>query len=272
MKGLLGTPDYKYIYADKLAQVFLNASQHNLYKQALFLVEACYSASVAEVIAKDTPNLAVITAANAKESSYAAVYDSELGVHLSNEFSNIFIEIIDEDPTMTVGDLYTKLQNLTEQSHVCYFGDESIQKVPLSTFIGIPNKIIPHETIKTRTKPVTPREATEKTLLFFSEHSKPSIRAISRLKLLKIKYQREKLKTILEMLVKYVDEKKYDQIMNNNDDDSELTENYFKVVIVFTDRYGFINPDDYDLLNVFKPLSALHTKAEIVQGIFAVIP
>lgn len=269
-QGVLGTPDYKYIYADKLAQVFLDASQHNIYKKVLFVIEACYSGSVAQVIAKNTPNLAVITAANAKESSYAAIYDSQMGVYLSNEFTNYFIEVIDDIPSMTVGDLYTNLQNHTVQSHVCYFGDESMQDVPLSNFIGIPNKIISSKATNLDTNFVTPKESTTKTLTFLSEHSKPSIRARSRLRLLQMKYQREKLEATIEMLIKYVDKKNYEQIMN--DKEFKPTDTYFHVLKVFIDRYGFINPDDFGLLNALVPLSALHKKTEIVEGIFAVIP
>ena len=43
-------------------------------------------------------NLATITASNNAESSYAAVYDSSLGTYLSNEFTNNFIDVIDESP------------------------------------------------------------------------------------------------------------------------------------------------------------------------------
>ena len=73
------------------------------------------------------------------------------------------------------------------------------------------------------------------------------------------------------MLVKYADEKNYEKIMNDVIE-SEITSTYFDVIRIFTNRFGFINPDDYGQLNVLNTLSTLHSKAEIVQGIFAVIP
>lgn len=220
--GVLGTPDVlRDITADKLSESFTKAATLKLYKQCLFLIEACYSGSVAEVFT--APNLATITAANNKESSYAAVYDEEIGTYLSNEFTNYFISYIDENPSTIVGELFDYLQKNTERSHVCFFGDESIKSVSLSTFIGIPKKILTKPIVKANIKAATPREATEKTLKFFSEHSKFSIRARARLQLLRLKARTEKLEATLDMLVKYVDPKNYDIIMN--DEQVKVTQN-----------------------------------------------
>lgn len=266
--GVLGTPDLlRDIKAAELAESFTKAADSNLYKQCLFIIEACYSGSVAEVFT--APNLATITAANAHESSYAAVYDEEIGTYLSNEFTNYFISYIDENPSTTVGELYQYLKENTERSHVCFFGDESIQSVSLSTFIGTPNKILTKPVNKAKLDAVKPRDATEKTLKFLSQHSKASIRARARLQLLSLKAQTERLEAVLDMLVKYVDPKNYEKIMN--DQESKVTPNYFEILNVFTKRFGAINPDDLGRLSVLCSLAATHSKAEIVQGIFAVI-
>lgn len=267
--GTLGTPDIlRDIKADKLAECFTTAAESNLYKQCLFIIEACYSGSVAEQFT--APNLATITAANSHESSYAAVFDDEIGAYLTNEFTNYFISYIDENPSTTIGELFQYLQKNTGKSHVCYFGDESIQSVSLSNFIGTPNKILTKPVNKADLKPVKPREATEKTLEFLSKHQKASIRSRARLQLLRLKAQTEKLEIILDMLVKYVDPKNYDKIMNDNQ--SKITPNYFEVLQVFNEKFGAINPDDLGRLSVLASLAATHSKAEIVQGIFAVIP
>lgn len=71
------------------------------------------------------------------------------------------------------------------------------------------------------------------------------------------------------MLVKYVDPKNYEKIMN--DQESKVTPNYFEILNVFTKRFGAINPDDLGRLSVLCSLAATHSKAEIIQGIFAVI-
>lgn len=266
--GLLGTPIGHSILPDQLNEAFMKASDSKLYKQLLFIIEACYAGSVAEYIL--APNVAMVTAANGMESSYAAVYDEELGVYLSNEFSNNFIALIDENPSITVGELYTILKEQTQNSHVTYYGDESIQSLPLSTFIGMPSKVLPHNTNnKFNLKTAKAAEATKTTLLFLSQHSKPSIRARARLQLLRNKVQTDRLNTALDKLVKYVDPKNYDIIMN--DVQSKVTPSYLQVLRVFMNKFGEMNQDDYGRLNVIKALSAKHDPSEIIQGIFAVL-
>ncbi|KAK8881407.1 hypothetical protein M9Y10_004143 [Tritrichomonas musculus] len=267
--GILGVPDGNGddITADLLSEAFTNCSQKHAYKQFLFLIEACYAGSVAQEIT--APNVAIITAANDHESSYAAVYDEEVGTYLSNEFSNNFISIIDESPELTVGELFTTLKTQTVESHVTFYGDESMKSELLSTFIGTPNRVMKHNKDKSKLQLVKPKQATEKTLEFLSKHEKVSIRARARLQQLRLKAQSEKLEAVLDLLVKYVDPQNYDKIMN--DTQSKITPTYYEVLKVFNKRFGQINPDDYDRLMVIKALAATHTKAEIVQGIFAVL-
>ena len=130
--GILGTPTGELITADALSQALTTASTSNLFKQCLFLIEASFSGSVAETFT--APNLATITSANDAESSYADVYDTVIKTYLSNELSNHFIDILDKQPTITVGELFTQLKTLTMESHACYYGDQSIQNLPLSVF------------------------------------------------------------------------------------------------------------------------------------------
>lgn len=67
--------------------------------------------------------MAVIVFANEDESSYA----EEIGTFLSNEFTNNFIALIDENPTVTVGEAYTTLKkNKHSNSYVCFYGYEPI--------------------------------------------------------------------------------------------------------------------------------------------------
>ena len=161
------------------------------------------------------------------------------------------------------------LKEYTQKSHACYFGDESMKSLSLSTFIGTPQRTISHNKNRASFQLVKPREATEKTLKFLSEHSKASIRSRARLQQLRLKAQSEKLEAVLDLLVKYVDPKNYNKIMN--DTKSKITPTYYDVLRVFTKQFGEINPDDFGRFNVIKALAATHTKTEIIQGIFAVI-
>lgn len=133
-----------------------------------------------------------------------------------------------------------------------------MKSVPLSTFIGIPNKVL-FKPVNANAKlnAVTPSEATQKTLSFLCKHSK-----------LRLKAETEKLNAALGMLIKYVDPKNYEKIMN--DKQSKITPNYYQILKVFSQRYGKINPDDFGRLEVLVSLAATHSKAEIVQGIYAI--
>ena len=214
-------------------------------------------------------NLATITASNNAESSYAAVYDSSLGTYLTNEFSNNFIDIIDETPDINVGELYDNLKEQTKQSHVTFYGDESLKSLPISQFIGTPTKSVSHKKDKSALQLVKPKDATEKTLTFLSSHEKASIRSRARLQQLRLKAQSEKLEAVLDLLVKYVDEKNYVKIMN--DTQSKITPEYFQVLKVFNQKFGKVNPDDYGRLMVLKALAATYSKAKIIQGIYSIL-
>ena len=250
------------------AQAFYDAiSQLPTTAEDYVFIESCYSGSVAEVLT--APNLAIITATNDQESSYAAVYDSKMGTYLSNEFTNYFISYIDQKPLTTIGELFQYLKKNTERSHASYYGDESMKSVSLSEFIGKPNKVFFNQIEKNTIETAKSSEATEKTLRFLSEHPKASIRARSKLELLRLKEQTEKFEAVLDMLVKYVDPMNYDKIMN--DHQSKITPNYFKILRVFVERFGEINPDDLGKLNVLVSLAANYSTTKIIQGVFAVI-
>lgn len=265
--GTLGTPNKENIYADQLSKSFDQASSSNLYKQCLFLIEACFSGSIGKVITAS--NTATITASNDNELSHAAVWDSEIGCWLTNEFTNSFISVIDESPQILVGELYDQLAKLTDQSHVSYYGDENIKKVPLSNFIGLPNRKISHNLHITSKQTVSQRKASEMSLEFLAHHEKPSVRAKAKLEILRRKAQTEKLEVVLDMIVKFIDPKNYDRIMN--DTTAKLSQNYFDVLKIFQKKFGEVNPDDYGRFSVFKELAAIHPKDEIVRAIETVL-
>ena len=57
--------------------------------------------------------------------------------------------------------------------------------------------------------------------------------------------------------------------MENNQ--SNVTPVYLKVLRVFMNKIGEINPDHYGKLKDIKAIAATHSKDEIIQGIFAVL-
>lgn len=266
--GFLGTPYGNQIYWDDITRSFKKALSDNLYKKCLFIIEACYSGSIGKKVQVD--NLAMITSANDQQSSYATVYDTSVGTYLTNEFTDYFIHIIDEKPSMTVGEFFNEIKSKMEMSSSCYYGDESIQEIQLEEFIGTPTKIFTSNVRNNiKSKPVTQREATETTLKQLASHPKASIRAKSRLQMLHRKAQTEKLDAVLEMIVEIVDPNNFDKIMNDTESDASLS--YLEIVRVFMKRFGDVNPDDFSKFNVLKALAASHTKNEIIQAIFEVI-
>lgn len=166
--------------------------------------------------------------------------------------------------------MYIQVLLQTTDSHVCYFGDESFKSLPISTFIGKPSKIN-YFNYRSNSNKINamPADATKKTLTFLSKHEKASIRARARLQLLRNKVQSLKLENALDILVKYVDPKRYDFIMK--DTKAKITSNYLQILRIFTEKIGEINPDDYGRFNVIKALAAMHPKEEIIQGIDAVL-
>lgn len=265
--GILGTPYGNQIYWDDLTRDFNKAESSHLYKKCLFLIEACYSGSVAKHFT--ATNLATVTAASADQESYATVYDSTVGTYLTNEFTNNFIEIIQSQPTITVGELINGLQSSTTMSSVCFFGDESIKNIKLEEFIGTPQNTALFIKKSDTTDKVTQREAAARTLASLSIHDKANIRAMARMHTLKRKIDSERLATVLEMIAQIVEPEKFNEVMI--DTKSEATTVYLDVLRVFVKRFGEVNPDDFHQFNVLKALASLHTKTEIVQAIYTII-
>lgn len=158
-----------------------------------------------------------------------------------------------------------------ELSTACYFGDQSVLQLQLSDFIGTPNKLIVEQGQfnKVKSEKVSQKMAAELTLQRLAQHEKASIRAKSKLQILKRKFQSEKLDAVIEMIVKLVDPENFEVIMNDTMADPSVS--YLDVLRVFMKRFGDVNPDDFVKLNALKALAEKHTKTEIIQAIFAVI-
>ena len=100
----------------------MNESQK--YRKMLFSMDACYSGSIGEACG-GIPGVLFMTAANADETSKADMRDPDMGIWLSNGFTRAFQESIDENPNITMRDLYYKLARQTVGSHATVYNYSS---------------------------------------------------------------------------------------------------------------------------------------------------
>ena len=108
------------VYSWQIHDILQEMYNLNKYRKILFSMEACYSGSIAEA-SKEIPGVLFITAANAYETSKADMKDTDMGIWLSNGFTRAFQESIDENPHITMRDLYYKLARQTIGSHATVY-------------------------------------------------------------------------------------------------------------------------------------------------------
>ena len=87
------------------------------HRKMLFVVEACYSGGLGQAC-QGIPGTLFVTAANPYETSHADVWSEEIGVYLSNGFTQGFMKAIYKDPAVSLRDLYYSLAAHTNGSHV----------------------------------------------------------------------------------------------------------------------------------------------------------
>lgn len=153
------------------------------------------------------------------------------------------IDILDKQPTITVGELFDQIKTLNLESHVCCYGDESIKNEPASKFFGIP---------KNSTSKLISKRKSEKSLSKISRKNEAYRNARASIKKLRHKAQKEEIQLVLEKIVRKVDSKNFDKIMN--DKNSKVTLDYLKVLKVFQQKFGRIDTNDTESLNVLKSL------------------
>ena len=104
------------------------------YRKMLWLVETCYSASVAEVCQADSvPGVMMITAANANETSKAYVYDATYNTWMTNRFTQNLLTTLQENANCSYIDLYRGLTRQTTGSHVTVLNNHCFDNLYLST-------------------------------------------------------------------------------------------------------------------------------------------
>ena len=105
--------------------------KHN-YRKMLCLIETCYSGSVMQACV-GVPGILSITAAGANETSKADIFNSELGVWMSNRFTYTLRDEITENPSISLRELYYKLFINTVGSHVMLYNEENYGNIFTNT-------------------------------------------------------------------------------------------------------------------------------------------
>ena len=122
------------LFANELNEVINTMQKRGKFGRLLFVVEACESGSVGEVI--ECKNVLTITASNAMESSRAFKWDDDHSTFLSNLFTFRVFQGLEDNKVVSVNDLFSHAKSETARSEVCYFGDKSILNCPLGNFFG----------------------------------------------------------------------------------------------------------------------------------------
>lgn len=87
-------------------------------------VESCFSGGVIEECI-GYPGMIFYTAANPDETSKADVFNTDLGVWMSNRFTSTLLESLTSKPEISMRDLYNRLFINTVGSHVMVYNAEN---------------------------------------------------------------------------------------------------------------------------------------------------
>jgi glycosylphosphatidylinositol transamidase (GPIT) subunit GPI8 len=90
------------------------------YRKLFFVMETCFSGSVAESC-EGINGILMMTAANDSETSKADMFDNELGVYLSNGFTRAFQDMIIKQPNVVLRDLFYHVVRQTAGSHASLY-------------------------------------------------------------------------------------------------------------------------------------------------------
>ncbi|KAH0793186.1 Clan CD, family C13, asparaginyl endopeptidase-like cysteine peptidase [Histomonas meleagridis] len=154
-KGLLAMPTGGSLYANKLRTAILKMQEKKMFKKLFFTIEACYSGSVGEML-NDIPNVAVLTAANGEESSYATGFDILIQTFRTNQFSQQFFKAAKKSPTATIEEIWEKVSKKVSKSHVMKYGPEDyIKTSKLSEFWLTPNEDSNDEELQLQYEPTS---------------------------------------------------------------------------------------------------------------------
>ncbi len=126
---LWGNEDARqYFGSQRIRNIVKEMDDNDMYRRILFAVETCYSGKWGEAL-DGLSDVLVLTAATPAETSKADMYDSKLGVYLSNAFARTFRRQINQSPDITVYNLYRELFKTTKGSHVSLYNQQNYGSV-----------------------------------------------------------------------------------------------------------------------------------------------
>jgi ABC-type branched-subunit amino acid transport system substrate-binding protein len=126
------------VTGEEVADIFRRMKEQGRFRKLLMAVDACYSGSIGEAC-EDIAGMLSVTAATPYEPSKADMKDLTMGIWLSNAFTRVFQETIDEDPSISIRDLYYYLARATTGSHVTVYNAEAYGNLvhnTMSEFLG----------------------------------------------------------------------------------------------------------------------------------------
>jgi len=126
---LWGNEDAReYFGTERIRSIVEQMNSANMYRRLMFSIETCFSGKWGEALTGQ-PNVLVLTAANAHETSKADVHDKELGIYLSNAFARTFRQHVNRDNAIPLRDLYIELAKTTNGSHVSIYNEHNYGSV-----------------------------------------------------------------------------------------------------------------------------------------------
>ncbi|MBQ7179754.1 MAG: ABC transporter substrate-binding protein [Bacteroidaceae bacterium] len=130
---LWGNEDAKEGFGNNLIHdIVSQMNDANTYRRMMLAVETCYSGQWGQSLV-GLPDVLVLTAANAFETSKADVFDQQLGVYLSNAFARTFRSKLRSRTSITLYDLYRELYKTTPGSHVTIYNHQQYGSVYTET-------------------------------------------------------------------------------------------------------------------------------------------
>ena len=118
----------QYFGSQRIRNIVKEMDDNDMYRRILFAIETCYSGKWGEAL-DGLPDVLALTAATPSETSKADMYNSKLGVYLSNAFARTFRRQIYQNPDITVYNLYRELFKTTKGSHVTLYNQQNYGSV-----------------------------------------------------------------------------------------------------------------------------------------------
>ena len=111
---------YNGITADMAKKMFSEAT----FRKCICFIETCYSGSIASKCT-GIPGLLFFTAANELETSKADVFNSSLNVWMTNRFTLSLRTALEQNPSITLHELYYTMFRNTVGSHVMIYNNDN---------------------------------------------------------------------------------------------------------------------------------------------------